>query len=349
MIELKNNELTFTFPDVHPDAQLTLTFQRTLRIPDDDDTYALPPGLGTFPLKHVDDFRSKIPRSWNEHGGVMMPMFQAEAMWIDFSSEDIDNRGEYCFIVKIATGKVNAVTGEDWRDSVNRAPQDYLVVPTQPWLDGYCVEKGTIRQFVAMPLGAGYTAEEQVTGEARVGGVQIVVYPMKREVFERRFPVRRWREDLERRHSDEIMYSPAPEAALEETVHMDMGLAPGGKMRQEIYDDPYDLADWDLRHRSRCFVHLANSMTWRAVTGTEPPTKPPTAKEYSDRGLPWFDYYAEVPAVDGGGALGKSLKSVAQVSVEKKDALFSEEQSVVPAVVRGVGPAQRSGGRVREW
>ena len=349
MIELKNNELTFTFPDVHPDAQLTLTFQRTLRIPDDDDTYALPPGLGTFPLKHVDDFRSKIPPSWNEHGGVMMPMFQAEAMWIDFSSEDIDNRGEYCFIVKIATGKVNAVTGEDWRDSVNRAPQDYLVVPTQPWLDGYCVEKGTIRQFVAMPLGAGYTAEEQVTGEARVGGVQIVVYPMKREVFERRFPVRRWREDLERRHSDEIMYSPAREAALEETVHMDMGLAPGGKMRQEIYDDPYDLADWDLRHRSRCFVHLANSMTWRAVTGTEPPTKPPTAKEYSDRGLPWFDYYAEVPAVDGGGALGKSLKSVAQVSVEKKDALFSEEQSVVPVIVHAVGPTPRPGDLVREW
>ena len=346
MIELKNNELTFTFPDVHPDAQLTLTFQRTLRIPDDDDTYALPPGLGTFPLKHVDDFRSKIPPSWNEHGGVMMPMFQAEAMWIDFSSEDIDNRGEYCFIVKIATGKVNAVTGEDWRDSVNRAPQDYLVVPTQPWLDGYCVEKGTIRQFVAMPLGAGYTAEEQVTGEARVGGVQIVVYPMKRKVFERRFPVRR-----RRRWSEDVCYSMSVDTTRfkEETVHMDMGLAPGGKMRQEIYDDPYDLADWDLRHRSRCFVHLANSMTWRAVTGTEPPTKPPTAKEYSDGGLPWFDYYAETPAVDGGGALGKSLKSLAEVSAEKGEALFSEEKSVVPAVVRGVGPAQRSGGRVREW
>ena len=339
MIELKNNELKFTFPDVHPDAQLTMTFQRTLRIPDDDNTYALPPGLGTFPLEHVDDFQSKVPPSWKKHGGVMMPMFQAEAMWINFLSEDIDNRGEYCFIVKIATGKVNAVTGEDWRNNVNRTPQDYLVVPTQPWLDGYCVEKGTIRQFIAMPLGTGYTAEEQVTGEARVGGVQIVVYPMKRKVFERRFPVRR-----RRRWSEDVCYSQSVDA-----LHMDMGLAPGGKMRQEIYDDPYDLADWDLRHRSRCFVHLANSMTWRAVTGTEPPTKPPTAKEYSDRGLPWFDYYAEVPAVDGGGALGKSLKSVAQVSVEKKDALFSEEQSVVPAIVHAVGPTPRSGNRVREW
>ena len=336
MIELKKNALCFTFPEVHPDAQLTMKSERTLRIPDTDETYALPPSLGTFPLRHVDDYRSNIPPSWHEHGGVMMPMFQSEAMWINFSSKDVDDRGEYCFIVKIATGKVNAVTGEDWLDSVNRAPQDYLVVPTQPWLDGYCVEKGTIRQFVAMPLGAGYTAEEQVTGEAEVGGVQIVVYPMKRKVFDRRFPVER----RDRYHELDLCC---------QSVAMDMGLAPGGKMRQEIYDDPYKLEDWDLRHRSRCFVHLANSMTWRAVTGTEPPTKPPTAKEYSDGGLPWFDYYAETPAVDGGGALGKSLKSLAEVSAEKGEALFSEEKSLVPTVVRGVGPAQRSGGRVREW
>ena len=155
MIELKNDSLVFTFPEVHPDAALTMQFQRTLRIPDDEGVYPLPPGLGTFPLRHVDDFGAKLPASWKDHGGVMMPMFQAEAMWINFSSEDVDDRGEYCFVVKIATGKVNAVTGEDWRDGVNRDPQDYLVVPTQPWLDGYCVEKGTVRQFVAMPLGSG--------------------------------------------------------------------------------------------------------------------------------------------------------------------------------------------------
>ena len=27
----------------------------------------------------------------------------------------------------------------------------------------------------------------------------------------------------------------------------DMGLAPGGRMRQEIYEDPYGLDAWDLR------------------------------------------------------------------------------------------------------
>ena len=43
MLELKKNSLVFSFPDVHPAAKLTVTFQRTLRIPDDERTYPLPP------------------------------------------------------------------------------------------------------------------------------------------------------------------------------------------------------------------------------------------------------------------------------------------------------------------
>jgi hypothetical protein len=275
----------------------------------------------------------------------MMPMFQAEAMWINFSSEDVDRRAEYCFVAKIATGKVNAVTGEDWRDGINRGPQDYLVVPTQPWLDGYCVEKGTVRQFVAMPLGSGYTAEEQVTGLGEVGGVQMVVYPMKRDVFERRFPKAKRTE-----WDSGLLYSmacPAPGDDQDEALAM--GLAPGGKMTQEIYDDPFAFADWDLRHRSRCFLHLANSMAWRQITGAEPPTVPPTAKEYTEHGLPWFDYYAETPAVDGGGRLGKVLKSVGELGKGKADAPVPENQLVVPGPVLHVGAVERPGKAVREW
>ena len=68
--------------------------------------------------------------------------------------------------VKVAAGKVCAVSGEPWSDHLDAHPQNYVVIPDQPWLDGYCVEKGIIRQFVAMPLGEGYTAEEQlITGE----------------------------------------------------------------------------------------------------------------------------------------------------------------------------------------
>ena len=50
-----------------------------------------------------------------------------------------------------------------------------------------------------------------------------------------------------------------------------MGLAPGGRMKQEVYDDPYGLDAWDQRHFSRCFVTIANSITWHAITGERPP------------------------------------------------------------------------------
>ncbi len=349
MIELRADQMVFTFPEVHAEAALHLDFQRTLRIPDDGKSYPLPPGLGRFPLTHVDDHAAAVPASWVERGGVMMPMFQAEAMWISFQSPSVDDRASYPFLVKIATGKINAVTGEEWRDGANRDPQDYLVVPTQPWLDGYCVEKGKIRQFVAMPLGAGFSAEEQLTGKGEWGGVQVEVYPMKRDVFERRFPKRPPSDRRER--LSEMMFgalsAPCAMDAEEDECAASMGLAPGGSMEQEIYDDPFDLADWDLRQRSRCFVHLTNSMVWRAITGSEPPTTPPTAAEYESAGLPWFDWYSEAKAVAGSEKLA-GLKSVKEMGKEKGTPALPENQSVTPKnVVTLKGTMVK--GQVREW
>jgi hypothetical protein len=69
MIELQNDTLRFSFPDLHLDAKCEISFQRTLRIPDDDKTWPLPPGLGRFPIVHVDDFAATLPPAWNERGG----------------------------------------------------------------------------------------------------------------------------------------------------------------------------------------------------------------------------------------------------------------------------------------
>ena len=181
MIELQSKRLKFSFPEVHSGAKLIIDFQRTLRIPDDGKDYPLPPGLDSFPLRHLDDHPDNVPAKWLDRGGVLLPMFQSEAMWLNFRPEYIDSHcTNYPYAIKVATGKINAITGENWRDGLSRNPQDYLVAPKQPWLDGYCVEKGVIRQFVAMPLGQGYSAEEQLTGEAEFGGIQIQVFPMKR-------------------------------------------------------------------------------------------------------------------------------------------------------------------------
>ena len=110
MIELREDSLVFRFPEVHEDAVLEVDFQRTLRIPDDNREYPLPPGLGSFPLLHVDDHAERLPQAWRRHGGVFLPMHQAEAMWISFEAD-------YPMAVKVAAGKVNAVTGEPWPGS----------------------------------------------------------------------------------------------------------------------------------------------------------------------------------------------------------------------------------------
>ena len=310
MIYLEDDQLEIQCPEVHEKARCSISLQRTLRIPDDGREYHLPPGLGCFPLRHLDDYAERLPGEWVRRGGVIMPMFQAEAMWLNFDSEN-----GYPFALKIATGKICALTGENWVNHLNTDPQDYLVLPEQPWLDGYCVEKGVVRQFVAMPLGKGYTVEEQLRGAAQHGGLQISAYPMKAERYE---------EMKDGRHAEMEMDSMIAYSPLDDG----MGLAPGGRMRQEIYEDLHGLDIWDQRHPVRCFIAIANTVQWLAITGEHPPIKPPTAEDYTNAGLPWFDYYdAEQEAVSGSDLL-KSMKSVAQTGKEKGEVALQDNESI---------------------
>ena len=309
MVTLEGDCLVFCFPDVHEEARLAVTFQRTLRIPDDDRHYPLPPGLGAFPLRHMDDYRRRVPKVWGERGGVLMPMHQAEAMWISF-------RGCYPMAVKVASGRINAITGSPLTQGLHRAPQDYLVTPDQPWLDGFCVEKGVIRQFIAMPLGRGYSVEEQLTRAAEHGGLQLIVHPVKAAVYRK---LQREQAGIARRSAGG--FEIARRAA-------DMGLAPGGGMRQEVYQDPFAPSDWSQKHMSRCFVTIVNAAVWPSVTGETPPSVSPTASDYTKAGLPWFEYYnPEAVALPGSDALLK-VKSVKAMGESKGVAALPENHSV---------------------
>ena len=341
MITLSNDRLSFRFPEIHESAKLDISFLRTLRIPDDGDTYYLPPGLGDFPLQHVDDHLKTVPPSWLKHGGVMLPMYQSEAMWLSFDSIQIEERyASYPFAIKIAAGKIDAVSGKAWTESLDFEDQNYVVSPNQPWLDGFCVRKGIIRQFVAMPLGEGFSVEEQLTDDDEfVGGLQIQAFPMKRVAFDRRFP----KDDsfVERRNLDlDSMVCSFP-------LHSspDMGLGAGGKMKQDIEKDTFNPEDWDLTTSSRCFVHLANSHTWQAITGSKPPNEPPTAKRYADYGLPWFDYYSDGPAVEGSDALS-GIKSVNDIAATKGLTLLNNDPLEVDRVIKLRSPLSKN--EVRE-
>jgi hypothetical protein len=204
------------------------------------------------------------------------------------------------------------------------------------------VEKGIIRQFVAMRLGEGYSVEEQLTGQAEFGGLQIEVFPMRAEVFEKRFPI-----VVSRNRAGHLMEGRLDSSQYSAMVGADMGLAPGGRMRQEIYADPYSIHDWDTEHSSRCFIHLVNSATWQAITGQRPPSKPPTAREYTMAGYPWFDYYdAEMTALDGSKTLA-GVKSVKTKAEEKRSEPLPGNDSVLVANIVNLRAGLRPG-QVRE-
>jgi len=329
MIALRYDCLVFTFPQVHPDATLHVNFQRTLRVPDDDRAYPLPPGLGSFPLRHLDDPSLAAPAAWWEHGGVVLPMYQGEALWISLLGSS-----NYPFCVKIGTDLANAVTGDPWSDEPDDDPQDYLVTPDQPWLDGYSIEPGTIRQFVAKPLGSGHRVEEQLSGEAYHGGLQIAARPMKPDTYRK----------LPRERRPRFGAPGVDTASLGGPV---MGLSAGGRMKQEIYKDHYGKDAWSEEVCGRCFVHLANSHVWRAITGEVPPTVAPTEKEYNEAGLPWFDYYSDASVLEGSDVLAGE-KSIGQGDQEKGTACLPgneiNSRSVVETLRRGLAPDQ-----VREW
>ncbi len=321
MVGLAKNTLKFSFPEVSSAAHCSIEFQRTLRIPDDNREYPLPPGLGAFPLLHVEDYAETTPGSWQERGGVFLPMYQAEALWINFN-------GHYPCAIKIAAGKINAVTGEQWKNELSASPQDYVVVPGQPWLDGFSVDKGLIRQFVAMPLGEGFTAEEQLTGKAEFGGIQICVFPMKKEIYQKLSPSRDYSDIMLCESSSLIM-------------NLSMGLAPGGLMRQKIFEDEYGIDAWDTTAMARCFIHLANSEQFLRITGHAPPTEPPTAKQYSDAGMPWFEYYAaDQKALQGAKTLA-GLDSVAAKLVKFGKKGLKGNEHVSPTRVVSLGSKER--------
>ncbi|WP_052639839.1 hypothetical protein [Zavarzinella formosa] len=308
------------FTDPKSRTSVAVTFQRTLRIPDDGKIYPLPPGLGAFPVRRVHAYKDRVPASWVKTSGVFIPMYQREALWISVRARHWRPNA-----VKIAAGKVNAVSGKPW-DQALHAPekpgligrvkgdpelQDYLTCPPQPWLDGFNTGEGNVRQFVAMPLGMGYTVEAQVTGKEEHGGLQLIVYEPKPGRFPETPPQKRYVDSM-------CLSAPRPSAMprSKEKAGREMGLAAGGAITQKIYPDPHGVDTWDETNFGRVFVHIVNSMMWREITGEEPPPTPVTAQSYTQAGYPWFKLYDESSGDVAPSPTLSGVKSVAQMDAQ---------------------------------
>jgi hypothetical protein len=234
-----------------------VALHRTLRIPDDGRHHPLPPSLGHLPV-----YRTGTDE-------YVVPMRRAEAMWLGFRAPHFRPHA-----LKVGIGGVDAVSGLPFTAGrLTRRPQDYVVVPDQPWLDGINAGAGVIRQFVAVPLGEGLTVEAQLTGTESDGGLTLSLF----EPRPGRFP--------DAPPPVDVLRAAAPACAAAGA----MGLGAGGRMRQEIYEDEYGVATWRLDPARTVRVELVDALAFEALTGIAVPGPPVDARTYTQHGLPWFD------------------------------------------------------------
>lgn len=253
---------------VHIGERFSVGFHRTLRVPDTRREFPLPAGLGLFPIRTVSDFPD-CPRNWVRDRAFFIPMYAQEALWIGFD-------GAYWRpnAVQIGAGNVNSLTGDTWDETLRDDPQNYIVCPEQPWLDGFHSEAGRVRQFVAAALGQGRTIEEQLSDANPTGGLQIALW----EPNPGQFP-----DTPPRQRFDSPVLMPSAPA--------EMGMAAGGIIRQKIYPDPHGLAVWDRDSCTTIRVYVLDSRSYCKVTGESVPPSPITAELYSEYGLPWFELW----------------------------------------------------------
>jgi len=312
-------------------GEIGVTFNQTLRVPETH-LNALPAGLGNFPLYKVTDFRSATPAEWRDDA-VFMPVYPQEAMWMRFSQSDRPQA------LIVGAGQINAINGKPFDPSkVNKGErsrlevaldgknQNYIVVPPQPWLDGWKAEDGKVYQFVAAEMGSGQTVEGQITGEESEGGIQFIVYNSVKSLPRVAGPgllgggvLYGGLESLGG------MKSIGATRGVMRSAATSMGLGRGGEIEQKIYPDPYGVEVWNNTPAEAVVLYMVSSNDFKQVTGYDAPATPVTEEEYRRRGIPWFKLAdGHMADTKGSDVFGK-LKPVSSGTGNPLDKLKKKE------------------------
>ncbi|KAI0124148.1 integral membrane protein [Xylariales sp. AK1849] len=337
-------------------AKLDITFRRTIRVPDNAGASKLPPDLGKFPLYKVHDYASKLPAKIAATGGVFFPMYQKEAMWINFTCQTP-------FIIKIYAGCVNAISGEHKTEDLStkfrrlklhletKGIQHYIVTRDQPWLDGIATSPGIMTgeeitgglQFeitpaIMKPL-TGQTFKIHCSASTSTASIQAAVFHrLGNPPDDQRLVFGGQRMEYERTLSQYGIHSGS-------TIYLvlrlrgggagpdwrpnTMGVAAGGVIEQTIVEDTHDPDGWYKDLTMTIPVHIINSIDFFRATCKEAPPSPIKASDYAEAGLPFFDMYEEESDISGGFDKVKSINEIEQ----ERDIADGPESSVKPRVI----------------
>ncbi|KAJ7808031.1 hypothetical protein B0H14DRAFT_3482749 [Mycena olivaceomarginata] len=312
-------------------------FNRTLRVPDNANRYALPPGLGTFPVAKVQDFRHSLPPQIKKRGGHSSS--RAERLGFTLLSPRT---------LRYQDIGINAITGGKRDEKPPNGLQDYVVGGKQPWLDGIVTEPGVVQQLV-LPRSITVARSASLSwlwirALSSKPGEQIAMtsteFPVKtlRDMVQyiTTEPVLNvsyvsYREDLYEERRCEIMNYCAP---LEDRL---MGVAAGGKITQKIYQDPFSPVVYDEENSHRVFIHTVSTAAWELITGVVCPVTPITHELYKAHHYPWFDLYDEhLPTVHHHDAF-EGLSSITKLDTSPNGAQPQHSTRDTACVARPCG------------
>ncbi|EUC42825.1 hypothetical protein COCMIDRAFT_39180 [Bipolaris oryzae ATCC 44560] len=311
--ELKGSEIVV-------DDKLRISFRHTIRVPDNERISKLPPDLGAYPIKAVADYRNKMEPAIAAKGGVFFPIYQSEAIWIDFSCEPNSK-----YMIKIYVGSVNAISGEpaiedagtklrlqarmaevNGKGSECIPLQDYIIVPGQMWLDGIADYRTMIGQSIRIHV------ESSDTIEMLMLWIQDHLdYPSNQQ-----------RLIFRKTGLKNEGYCPLTQ----------MAIAAGRKIEQGIVPDR--LRDrWERKCTTVFNAQILNSA-------------PMDAKIYKQLGLPFYKLYEEPSGISGDFSL---FKSVAQINGETEEVITPDTVEINNMATQQLVGLTNPNGPLREF
>lgn len=284
---------------------LSINFHRTIRVADGRTPANLPPSLGEARLTPVSQYRQQCPEAW-EDGAYFIPLHDTEALWISLSSSSP-------VAALIGAGGVNVLTGE--KLGLTLEASNYMVVPPQPWIDGFKSTDGNVYQFVATPYkgGEGLSVGEQILGaESKSGGIGIAVFEPKGPLIPKSRP---YTGKTAGAYGDLLgeefaMKSVGVVSGMSLSADCagfdEMGVGKGGLIKQKIYADPHGLEAWKEEPVAITAFYLVNAQAYKEITGIEIPA----ARGQEGYDGPWFGQADDAEPDVPGAAAFTGLKTV---------------------------------------
>jgi hypothetical protein len=277
MLRIGWPRLVFDFSDRGQDCSCWVGLRTTVRVPDDGRVYPLSMLLDDLPLRARADMSVAGAPSGAATGEFLTTFPSGCALALTFGEgPDPDGftpyQDEPPFAIKLGLRGVNVLTGLPLADGLQTDPQDYIVAPDEPWLNGYPLVDGMARQLVAGPASG-------VIDPWTTADLELIVYPMRPKGVAARTRCRR--RPLPGAHE-----APGRRAAAA------AGFALGGRIRERLFSDPYGIDSWDLQRGIRCRITFLDAVEWLSLTGTWPEHEQTSFNDYAESGWGWFELRA---------------------------------------------------------